>query len=69
MAKALVIEPKDALREQVAQVLRDKGIFVSLAKKASEATAMLETSPVDLVLMDIEMPEVQRNYSDELGTS
>src|SRR3990172_3930195 len=58
MAKALVIEPKDALREQVAQVLRDKGIFVSLAKKASEATAMLETSPVDLVLMDIEMPEV-----------
>jgi len=53
----LVVDDDDAIREVMAEVLRDEGYDVACAGNGEEALAELrKPSPPDLVLLDLMMP-------------
>jgi diguanylate cyclase (GGDEF)-like protein/PAS domain S-box-containing protein len=52
----LVVDDNEANRDALARHLRRRGYHVSVAKDGAEALALAETSPLDLVLLDVEMP-------------
>ena len=56
MARILVAEDENAVREFVRRALVHHGHEVTVANDGAEALAMLAQSPVDLVLADIRMP-------------
>ncbi len=53
----LVVDDDPDARDFLATVLRDNGFAVTLAKDGTEAIAMIEQQPPDLVTLDITMPE------------
>lgn len=55
MTKALLIEPKDSVRQRIAKVLRKRGMAVYFAEKPSEAADVLRTSAADVVLLDVDL--------------
>jgi two-component system KDP operon response regulator KdpE len=54
--KLLVVDDEPALRKALRTSLTASGFDVSEARNGEEALAMLPTSPVDVVLLDINMP-------------
>ena len=52
----LVVDDHQDIRETMARYLRDHGYRVSTADRAASARKQLETSAVDLVVLDIMMP-------------
>ena len=59
MAKRIMtVEDSNSLREMVVLVLRDAGYVVSEAADGREAFAKLKTSGVDLVVTDLNMPNM-----------
>jgi DNA-binding NtrC family response regulator len=55
-AMILVVDDDDPVRVMLARLLRTHGYTVLQAAHASEARAILEMQPVDLVVSDIVMP-------------
>jgi len=54
----LVVEDNDLNRRMIAAQLHDAGIDVLEAGGGSEALALLEAEPVDVVLLDVHMPDM-----------
>jgi DNA-binding NtrC family response regulator len=57
MAKVLVVDDEIGIRELLGEILNDEGHEVLAAENAQEARAMRAKGPVDLVLLDIWMPD------------
>lgn len=58
MAKILVVEDDDMLKEMMVEALGLMDHEVSTAGNGHEALERVEASPPDLILMDIGMPEM-----------
>jgi len=54
----LVVEDNQINQKVAAHLLQKHGHTVFLAGNGKEALALLEVTPVDLVLMDVQMPEM-----------
>jgi len=54
----LVVDDDDLLRSNVAEVLTEAGYEVEEARTGLEAATMLESTPRDLVITDIFMPDM-----------
>jgi len=58
MAKILAVDDSRTIREMVNAILTNMGHEVVLASDGAEALAMARDMPVDLVLTDINMPNM-----------
>ncbi len=56
MAHILVVDDDPAIRSNTARLLADKGHTVVEAESGDQALSYVDESPVDLVIMDIVMP-------------
>ena len=59
MARILVIDDEELVRETLEIVLQDAGHEVSLAENGRVGLALLERQPQDLVICDLFMPEME----------
>ena len=57
MAEILVVDDEIGIRELLSEILGDEGHSVLLAESAQQARDLREHNPVDLVLLDIWMPD------------
>lgn len=57
MAEILVVDDEIGIRELLSEILGDEGHSVLLAESAQQARDAREHNPVDLVLLDIWMPD------------
>jgi DNA-binding NtrC family response regulator len=57
MAEILVVDDEIGIRELLSEILGDEGHSVHLAENAQQAREAREQSPIDLVLLDIWMPD------------
>ena len=57
MAEILVVDDEIGIRELLSEILGDEGHSVLLADSAQQARDVRERNPVDLVLLDIWMPD------------
>jgi PAS domain S-box-containing protein len=57
-ARILVAEDRDKIREYIEAVLTDAGHEVVLVKNGTEAVAAVEARNFDVVLMDVQMPQM-----------
>ncbi len=55
-ATALVVEDNSINQLVVREILRDKGVTVIFAENGQKALQILRQTPIDFVLMDIQMP-------------
>ncbi|RMF76072.1 MAG: DNA-binding response regulator [Acidobacteria bacterium] len=56
-ARILVVDDDPVTQRMLDRLLRDRGFEVVTAASADEARARLESSPVDLVLLDLGLPD------------
>ena len=56
MFKLLVVEDKESLQEWYGEELEKEGYSVATAANAKEALNRLRGQPIDLVVLDIQMP-------------
>ncbi len=75
MAKILVVDDDSHIRELICVILSNEGFSIEDASDGKAALSLLETERIDLVILDIMMPnmdgwtfcqEVRRYYSDTL---
>src|SRR5213594_3393472 len=57
-ATVLVVDDDESNRDVLGRVLQSKGYAVVLAASGPEALELVDAQPVDLVLLDIMMPDV-----------
>jgi len=57
MAEILVVDDEIGIRELLSEILGDEGHSVLLAESAQQARRVREENPLDLVLLDIWMPD------------
>ncbi|MBU1924278.1 MAG: response regulator [Candidatus Omnitrophica bacterium] len=58
MAKILVVDDEEVLRQTLKRLLDSKDMAVSVSASAKEALVMLEKEKFDLVITDVKMPEM-----------
>ncbi len=58
MPKILIVEDEEMLRDLYEEELIDEGYEVSKAANGSEALKIIESEEIDLIMMDISMPEM-----------
>ena len=58
MPTLLVIDDDDRIRSLLAEYLSGRGFEVRTAQDGAEGLALLKASPVDLVVLDVMMPNV-----------
>jgi two-component system, NtrC family, response regulator HydG len=56
--RVLVVDDEPALRYTLSEILGDEGLEVTTAKDGAEALAALDAQPIDLVVSDLVMPNV-----------
>ena len=56
--RVLLVEDNPVSRDLGAEMLRRRGLSVDLASNGAEALAAIERTEYDLVLMDVQMPEI-----------
>ncbi|MBF0453799.1 MAG: response regulator [Magnetococcales bacterium] len=54
--RILLVEDNEINQEVAAEILRRSDILVTIANQGQEALDLLETTPIDAILMDIQMP-------------
>lgn len=54
--QVLLVDDEDGFRQTLAKRLGRKGLLISQAQTGEKALALLEQSPVDVVVLDIKMP-------------
>ena len=57
MARILIVDDNAVLRRVISVTLRKAGYTVLAAENAAEAVRLLAEAPVDLMLLDVAMPE------------
>lgn len=57
MVRAVILEEKESILRQIVPMLEKHGIFVSIARKPTEALDMM-SSRADLIVLDVQMPGV-----------
>jgi CheY-like chemotaxis protein len=57
MARILFVDDEPSIREEAVQLLRRDGHKVVEATNGREAMRMLETVPIDVVILDVVMPK------------
>ena len=57
MAKLLVVDDEVGIRELLSEILEDEGHDVLTAEDAGKARKLIEENPLDLILLDIWMPD------------
>jgi DNA-binding NtrC family response regulator len=57
MAEILVVDDEIGIRELLSEILGDEGHNVLVAESAQQARSVRDANPVDLVLLDIWMPD------------
>lgn len=57
MANILVVDDEVGIRELLSEILGDEGHVVFAAENAAQARELRQSEPIDLVLLDIWMPE------------
>jgi DNA-binding NtrC family response regulator len=55
-ASLLIVEDEEKMRELLQKILTTDGYRVKTASNGSEALAMIEETPFDIVLSDVKMP-------------
>ena len=55
-ARILVVDDEAAIRLTLEQLLRRRGYHVTLASNGSDALALIEAQPFDLLLLDYKLP-------------
>jgi CheY-like chemotaxis protein len=55
-ASVLVVDDDEAIRDVIAEVLRDEGYCVTCAENGEQALAEIRVSRPDLILLDLMMP-------------
>ena len=58
MAQVLIVDNEASMREFLSIVLRKEGYVCQTAEDGRQALKVIETEPIDLVLSDIKMPEM-----------
>jgi DNA-binding response OmpR family regulator len=58
MSKILIVDDEPAIVMSLEYLLRKKKFDVMIARNGSEALAAINTTPPDLILLDIMMPDV-----------
>lgn len=58
LGKILVVDDEDIVRTSCSRTLVPEGYEVILVKNGFDGLALLEEGPVDLVLTDLKMPEI-----------
>ncbi len=58
MARILVIDDDEAIRQGIRRFLAGQGYEVEVAENGKEALRLFEAEPADLVITDINMPEM-----------
>jgi DNA-binding NtrC family response regulator len=58
MASILIVDNEEIIRKMLIRMLQSDGHEVEQAEGAAQAKAILERKPIDLILMDIYMPEM-----------
>jgi two-component system OmpR family response regulator len=56
-AHVLVVEDDGEMRRLIARLLRENGFRVTGARDGNEMREMLDTAPVDLILLDVMLPD------------
>ncbi len=56
MKTILVVDDEDAIRELIAEELKEEGYQVLTVNNARDALKIVEEQPLDLVILDIRMP-------------
>jgi CheY-like chemotaxis protein len=56
VTRVLVADDDEALRSTVTEILRSAGFLVTEAADGDEALAALSSGPVDVVVLDVRMP-------------
>lgn len=56
MARVLVVDDEEGIREFISEVLEDAGHDVTLARDGVEAENLLENRSFELVISDLKMP-------------
>lgn len=59
MARILVIDDDELIRDMLSQVIQQAGHRVLLAENGRVGLGVLEQSPIDLVVLDIFMPDME----------
>ncbi len=57
MARILVVDDDEQIQEMMRDMLQREGHEVSIAGNGREAMTAFDTGPIDLVIMDLIMPE------------
>ena len=58
MARILVVDDEEDIREALTEILEDEGHDVFEAENGLEVMAMAVSARIDLILLDITMPEM-----------
>ena len=70
MTKILVVDDEEDVAELVAEVLIKEGFRVDIAHSGSQALALLDKQSYDVLLSDLNMPEVDgRGLFESVGRS
>jgi two-component system response regulator (stage 0 sporulation protein F) len=56
MKTILVVDDEDAIRELIAEEMKEEGYRVLTVNNARDALKIVEEEPLDLVILDIRMP-------------
>jgi PAS domain S-box-containing protein len=62
----LVIDDSSLLRKQVEMILRARNYTIFQAKSAKDALEVLESDPIDIILLDLELPDMHGSQLLEL---
>lgn len=67
MPKALIIDDEPAIQQLFRYVLEEAELEVQVAQNGREALSLLASGPVDIMLLDVSMPEMDgRQFVAEL---
>ncbi|PKP53254.1 MAG: DNA-binding response regulator [Bacteroidetes bacterium HGW-Bacteroidetes-1] len=56
--KILVLDDEERFREEISEYLQKRSYEIYLAEKPSVAFSILEANPIDIVILDIKLPEM-----------
>lgn len=66
MKKIIVVDDEDRIRKMYCQFLGDKGFKIFEASNADQANEIVKHEDIDLVLLDLKMPEVEGDVFFEI---